>query len=382
MSNPLTWLSRRRFPYEPLINVEISRKRLLHNLNEFRRIAPHGRVAPVLKSNAYGHGFREVASILKHSDHIPFFVVDSYFEAVALHSDGVRNEILIMGYTRPETILSSRLSHAVFTVAALDTLQHLKETRRRLPIHLKIDTGMHRHGIMPEEIEHAIDLLAENPLIELKGLCTHLSDADNPDPSFTEGQIKIWNRAVERFRSQCAALDFIHASATDGHRYTNEIESNVSRLGIGLYGLADGRAFSPHLELAPVMKMKTLITGVKKISRDQTIGYGNTYKAPRDMTMATIPAGYFEGIDRRLSNKGSIGVGSEEIACPIVGRVSMNITTIDISRIPHTEIGTPVTVVGDNPWDRNSIMEMAKAAGTIPYEIAVHVPSHLKRAIV
>lgn len=382
MNNPLTWLSRRRFPYEPLITVEISARRLLHNLNEFRRLAPNGQVAPFLKSNAYGHGLHETATVLKHARDIPFFAVDSYFEAVALHSMGIRGEIVIMGYTRPATILASRLRNAVFTVTTLETLQALEETQHRLPIHLKIDTGMHRQGIVPGEIEHAIDLLSENPLIVLQGICTHFSDADNPDPSFTEGQIKHWNRIARRFKSQFASLVHIHAAATDGHRYARDLEHTVTRLGIGLYGLADGSAFSPALELGPVMKMKTIITGTKKLLRDEVVGYGNTFKAPRDMTIATVPAGYFEGVDRRLSGKGSIAVGPEEIQCPIVGRVSMNITTIDISRLPGTAVGTPVTVIGDVPWESNSVMAMARTAGTIPYEIAVHVPAHLKRVIV
>ena len=403
MINPLTWLSRRRFPYQPLITVEISRNRLLHNLHEFRKLAPKmthtvragfslkpvqtsptpiGMVAPVLKSNAYGHGFQEVAAILRHETQIPFFVVDSYFEALALRSAGVRAQILIMGYTRPETILHSHLSNTVFTITSLETLRHLEETTNRIPVHLKIDSGMHRQGILPDEVERATELLSENPLIVLKGICSHLCDADNVDPSFTEGQINTWNKIARHFKAEFSTLEYIHLAATDGHRYTGDIEANVSRLGIGLYGLVDAHGFTPALDLLPVMSMKTIITSIKKISRDMTVGYGNTFEAQKDMTIATIPAGYYEGVDRRLSNIGSIGVGQENAVCSIVGRVSMNITTLDVSHLTDIHIGTPVTVVSNNTTDQNSILSIAKKCGTIPYEIAVHVPAQLKRVIV
>ncbi|MDE2040990.1 MAG: alanine racemase [Patescibacteria group bacterium] len=388
MLNVLTWLSRRRFPYETLITVEVSRGRLLHNLNEFRKIAPRDPetglrlVAPVLKANAYGHGLSEVARILAHEKGIPFVVVDSYFEAVALRSYGLPHEILVIGYTRPETILSSRLRKVVFTVTSLETLESLEQTDWRLPIHLKIDTGMHRQGILPDQVNRASELLSENPLIELRGLCSHLADADNTDPSMTEGQIAIWNKIARRFKSDFASLRYTHLSATDGHRYTADIEANVSRLGLGLYGLADGSAFTPRIDLHPVLEMKTIITGIKRISRDQSIGYGGTYKAPRQMTVATIPVGYFEGIDRRLSNVGFVELDHKGAHCPIVGRVSMNITSIDISSQPDIGIGSVVTAISNTRSDPNSIESMARLCATIPYEIAVHIPAHLKRLVV
>lgn len=388
MLNPLTWLSRSRFPYLPLIRIEISRSRLLHNLAEFRKLAPKdpatgmGMVAPVLKSNAYGHGFQEVASILRHERHIPFIVVDSYFEALALRSYGVRTQILIIGYTRPEIILTSHLFNTVFTVGSIETLEHLESTTRKIPIHLKIDTGMHRQGILPSEVEHASDLLSENPLIVLKGLCSHLADADNTDPSFTETQIHSWNKVARHFKAEFASLEYLHLAATDGHRYTADIESNVSRVGIGLYGLVDGSVYTPKLDLKPVMRMTSIITSLKHLSRDEGVGYGNTFKAQKDMTVATIPAGYYEGVDRRLSNIGMIGVNHEDVPCPIIGRVSMNITSIDVSHVSGVKVGTAVTVISNDQAQAHSIQGMAKRAGTIPYEIAVHVPASLKRVIV
>jgi alanine racemase len=411
MINLLTWLSKRRFPYEPLITIEISKSRLIHNLNEFRKLAPNGCIAPVLKSNAYGHGLIEVAEILEtsnsklqtpNSNIIPFFVVDSYFEAVALRAKYIHTPILIIGYTRPETIAIAKMKNISFTVTNMETLRALAKKAEientqggmigiQLPIvgarhphviHLKIDTGMRRQGIMPEEIGEAMDIIQRCESIILEGICSHLSDADNTDEAFTDGQIILWNKIVKQFKSKFPHLKYWHLSNTDGHRFKNEIEANVSRLGIGLYGLIDGKSFAPSLDLKPVLEMKTIISGIKKLKIGETVGYGNTFTALKDMTIATIPVGYCEGLDRRLSNSGTILVGPENIPCPIIGRVSMNITTIDVTNIKGLNVGAAVTVISHDSNQKNSIVEIAKKCGTISYEIAAKIPAQLKRVVV
>ena len=395
MINPLTWISRKRFPYEPLIRLEISKGAIVNNLNEFSKLAPNGHIAPVLKSNAYGHGLFEIAKILERYRHtiknarntdgsgtIPFFVIDSYFEAVALRSQGIKTPLLIVGYCRPDIILNSRLNNVAFTIGSIESLQELEDTERPIPIHLKIDTGMHRQGILVEEIQKTIELLAENPYIIIQGICTHLSDADNDDPSFTEGQINTWNRCVNNFKNKFSSLKYFHVGATYGHRFTPDIDANVSRLGLGLYGLVDGSTFPEHLDLKPVLTMKTVIACVKKIKRDESVGYSGTFRAPKDMTIAVIPIGYYEGIDRRLSNNGFVQVGPNDIMCPIIGNVSMNMATIDVSHVSNVVQDMEVTVFSNRIGDQNSIASLAKTGKLLPYELAVHIPEFLKREIV
>jgi len=401
MKSLLRWLSRRRFPYEPLITVQISRSRLIHNLNEFRKLAPNRQVAPVLKSNAYGHGLLEIASLLK-DEQAPFFIVDSYFEAVALRSQRIKTPILIIGYTRPETIVRSGLRDTAFTITSMEILRMFAGKKPPCPeehdsdgfdplsippthavrIHLKIDTGMHRQGILPEEADEAIEIIKGNKQLFLEGICTHLCDADNADASFTESQISVWNRTVKKFREAFPSLKYIHASATDGHEFTQDIEATVSRLGIGLYGLSENQALKEKLDLQPVMKMKTIITGLKRLKNGETVGYGNTFTAERDMTIATIPVGYYEGLDRRLSNNGFVQVGPNQSICPIIGRVSMNITSIDVSGAPGIKAGAEAIVISDISTDLNSIESLAKRIGSITYEMAVRIPAHLKRVVV
>jgi alanine racemase len=413
----LTKLSRSRFPYEPLITVEISRSRLLDNLNEFRKLAPKGQVAPVLKSNAYGHGLINVAQILENENwapgqdrgkRVPFFIVDSYYEAVALRAQGIRTHILIIGYTRPETIRKSRGQNTAFTVTSLDMLKQISDIkytpwdwetgssrlgayiprpRTAHRIHLKIDTGMHRQGILPEEIKTAIEIIQNSSSIILEGICSHLSDADNVDDSFTDSQINIWSKAVKQIQAEFPNIKYIHLSNTDGHRFVSDIHANVSRLGIGLYGLSANPLLTQKMNLKPVLEMKTIISGVKKIKSGDHVGYSNTFTATKDMTIATIPVGYYEGVDRRLSNKGVILVGKERVACPIIGRVSMNITTIDISKAltmqgTDATLGDRVVVMSNETTDPNSIISIAKNCDTISYEIVVKIPEHLRRVVV
>ncbi len=404
MNNVLTWLSRRRFPYESLITVEISRSRLLHNLEEFRRMAPkpnfapNGAVAPVLKSNAYGHGLLEVARILEKAAKesgtvgdnggVPFFIVDSYYEAVALRARRIKTPLLVIGYTRPETIAASHLKDTAFTVTSLETLDSLAKTGKSALIHLKIDTGMRRQGILPEEVDAAIAVIKENHQIDLEGICSHLCDADDADESFTESQIHIWNRMAKKFREALPSLKYTHLAATDGHYFSHDIDANVSRLGIGLYGLSENTILTAKLGLQPVLEMKTVVTGIKQLKAGETVGYGRIFKAKEDMVIANIPAGYFEGVDRRLSSglddtvRGFIQIEPSRISCPIVGRVSMNITTVDVSKVPEIKVGDVTIVISNVSADPNSIVSMAKKCETISYEIAIHIPEHLKRVVV
>jgi alanine racemase len=389
MKRFLTWLGRSRHPYEPLISVLISKSRILNNLNEFRKQSPGSLVAPVLKSNAYGHGLFEVAEILERADRkaksseaIPFFVVDSYFEAVALRARHFKTPLLVIGYTRPETIIRSNLSRTSFVVASLQTLAELSGSAKPISIQLKFDTGMRRQGLLPEEASDAIRMIQNDSHIYLEGICTHFADADNPDTSFTKGQIATWEKIVRSFKLAFPALKYIHAAATDGSVFADQIRNNVSRLGIGLYGLSNNAKLNERLDLKPALKMKTVITGIKTLKADEQAGYGVTFKAEKDMKIATIPVGYYEGIDRRLSNKGFVQIGDGLTVCPIIGRVSMNITIIDISAAQDVKIGTEVVVISDVASDPNSMHSMAAACGTITYEHAVHIPAHLKRIIV
>lgn len=364
------------YSYSPLITINLSKSALLHNLNEFKKLAPQGQVAPVLKSNAYGHGLVLIAEVLD-KEKCPFLVVDSFYEAHLLKKRKIRTGILVLGYTPTTTILNNRFRNISFTITSLEALKELDEVSTKeksdTRIHLKIDTGMHRQGILVEEVDTAFEILEKNPHIILEGMCSHFSDSDGENDVFTQKQIGVWNEIVKKARSKFSSLTYFHISNTSGHLFSKDIDANVSRLGLGLYGLAK----IPNHTFKPVLEMKTILTSVKKIPAGETVGYNNTFTASKDMTIATLPVGYYEGLDRKLSNKGFVKV--KGVYCPIVGRVSMNISTIDVTEVPNPKIGDEVQIISPNSQDKNSILGISSIAETIPYEEVVKIPEKLRR---
>lgn len=379
MKNLLKKLFRRTNATISLITVTVSKSALIHNLNEFRKLAPNNRVAPVLKSNAYGHGLTLVAQALK-DEQVPFFVIDSYFEARALRSNGVSTSLLVIGYSMIDTIVKNNLRNTSFTITSFDALKELNEKITSLvKIHLKIDTGMHRQGILPSEVDAALVMIKNNKKIILEGICSHFADADSTKKEFSESQISIWNAVVNKVRKNIPDLPYWHISQTAGHAYTEEVSANMTRLGLGLYGLRQGAPVEYLVNLKPVLEMTSVISGIKDIRVGDCVGYGCAFIADRDMTITTIPVGYFEAFDRRLSDKGSVLINGK--VAPIIGRISMNITTVDTTGI-DVKRDDKVIVISRNPDDRNSLSNIARTCETIPYEIAVHIPAHLKRVLI
>lgn len=364
-----------RFRYEPLITVLIHRNHILHNLKAFQTEYPNVAIAPVLKSNAYGHGLVQIAQILD-DQRLPFLCIDSYFEALILRNEGVRTPLLIIGYTPVETILDARIKNVAYAILDLEGLMIVaRRARAPIAIHLKIDTGMHRHGILPGELSEALNIIKKNHFLKLEGIYSHAADADTPNSPHTKLQIERWNNAVRKTRESISAVKYFHFGATAGSSYSSQIDANVLRLGIGLYGI--NISLNKNLNLQPALEMRTRLTSFRTIEPGEHVGYNGTFTAAKKMKIASLPAGYAEGVDRRLSNCGTILLGN--IACPIVGRVSMNITSIDISSIPDTELYKEVTVISAEQNAPNSIEHMAKLCDTTPHELLVHIPAHLRR---
>jgi alanine racemase len=285
---------------------------------------------------------------------------------------------LIVGYVSAENISNSKTSNAAFAITSLEQLKKINQSLgKEKKFHLKIDTGMHRQGILPNEIEEAIEIIQNNEFINLEGICSHLADADNNEENFTLMQIEKWQKAVDIIRQNFKTVRFFHLSASAGVKYADKIEGNVARLGLGLYGINP----SPFvkLNLKPVLEMQSVVSSVKTIDAGECVGYNATYKADKTMRVATVPVGYFEGIDRRLSNLGFFKI--ENNFCPIIGRVSMNISSIDITSAPEAKLDSRVVVISHNSQDNNSVENIAKLAHTIPYEILVHIPQHLRRVV-
>ncbi len=356
--------------YDALVEVVVFRDWLFHNLESLRKIAGQNRIAPVLKSNAYGHGLIEVAEILDNQG-VPFFVVDSYHEAMVLRNAAIKTNILVIGFTPFENIKRNRDRTIAFTITDLEQLKYLeKKLKSPETFHLKIDTGMHRQGILPADLGAATTLIKANQNIVFEGLCSHFADGEDDD--YTKKQIEVWNPLVEKLTLEFP-FKFIHLAATTGLRHWPQIKSNTARVGKGLYGLGNIAGTEPVLE------MRARITGIKKIKSGDSVGYGMTFKAERDMVIGTLPLGYFEGVDRRLSNIGMVKY--QDRYCRILGRVSMNITTIDLTEVPDAKAGDEVVVLSANGSDDNSVENLAKLCNTIALDLVVHIPQHSRRVV-
>lgn len=370
-------LQRRLSPHRPLVEVGISKANLLHNLHTYQERYPNLRIAPVLKSNAYGHDLGLIARLLDNED-IAFFMVDSLYEARRLRAAGVKSRIVVMGYVRPLDPERSRLQAVDFALTDIEQLREIAELLTHdVRFHIKIDTGMHRQGILPADLAEAIDLIKGNTHMRLVGVASHLADADGADDAFSQAQVKTWNDAVQEIERHFPTIEYRHIAATKGVRFGEATHTNVARVGIGLYGF-DTSAHG-HSDVRPVLELRSSIASLRLIPEGDHVGYNVTYTAPRPTTIATVPVGYYEGYDRRLSNQGSMRV--RDTIVPVAGRISMNMSTIDVTEVPEAARGDVVTVLSRDPAHPNSVAKLAVLAHTIPYELLVHIPPHLRRVV-
>jgi len=379
----MKWLDRLRSirrsqdGYTPLIEVGISRDNLLHNLHTYQEAYPGVGIIPVLKSNAYGHGLLEIARILE-GEGVPFIMTDSWFEAERLRKAGVRQRILIMGYVRPELIARQGLRDVDVAIVDIEQLRELATlARRSARIHLKIDTGMHRQGLLPEELLEVARIVAGNPALVVVGICSHLGDADTAGSAHTDAQLTSWRHILQEAQTLFPQIEYRHIAATAGMAHADSAGGNVARIGIGLYGIDTSPGAS--LPVQPVLELRSSIVSLRRIGKGESVGYNATHKTKSESLVATVPMGYFEGIDRRLSGSGVMQVAGQEAS--IAGRVSMNMTSLDVSDIPNARRGDTVIAISRTPTDPNSVIGIARRVGTHPCEILVHVPAHLRRVI-
>ncbi len=378
MLNYLKHLLGREYRY--LNNIELSRANLFKNYQYLSSLDPNFKIAPVLKSNAYGHGITQIAEMIE-SLNPPFICVDSLHEAYDIYKTKVKTPILIMGYINPENLRFKKLP---FSYAVYD-LNYLKEILRYQPnasIHLKVDTGMHRMGIPLNELEQFLIDISDIKGLKIEGLMSHFASAsDNKDPLFNL-QVENFQKAKQYLSKYHHNLKWFHIGATEAIiNPTTRKEilkvTNLGRAGKALYGYALN---SDDPNLKPILTLNTTIAQIKNLKKGDTVGYDGTYKVKDDLTMAILPIGYFDGVDRRLSNIGVVKING--IFCPIIGRVSMNITTVDITKVKDPKVGQIVEVISDNPQDENSILNIAKTCDTIPHEILVHLDSSINRVMV
>lgn len=357
---------------ESLNRIEILKDNILFNFDYFKTTT-NKNIFPVLKSNAYGHGIEEIAKILK-SRKIEYLICDSYYEALRIWKINRKQKILIMGYNLLSNLKYYNFKKIALVVYDKKTISYLGELNKKIKIHLKIDTGMARQGIDISEVEEYVNLIKQYKNLELEGVCSHLADSDNTINDYTVEQYNIFKEAINKIKELNINLKYKHLSATAGALKINDEEINSIRLGIGLYGYNNLEKEDEHFQelenLKPALRFITKIVSIKNINKNKKISYNCTYTTDEDKKIALIPAGYYEGIPRELSNK-----------LNILGKVCMNFTIIDISNNENIKIEDEVVFINENKNSENSIKNISELSNTIPYVILVKLSESIRRVI-
>jgi alanine racemase len=371
-----------RLPYRSW--VEVSRKQVGDNFEAIRQLVePLTEVMPVVKADAYRHGAIEVSRVLEERG-ARWLAVSNTEEGVALRDAGITARILVMAdflpFTR-EAMLAYGLTpviHSLDDIVELDRIARLRENKYKF--HLKVDTGMGRLGVKPDPAA-ILSTLDDCPNVELEGLMTHFASAGNYQSCQTDSQVSTFESVVDALARAGVKPAYLHLSSTIPIAYARKRAWRAMvRPGHAIYGYvspARGSAPPKQLVVKPALAWKASVLQVKTVDAGSLIGYGGIYRAASSMRIAILAAGYADGIPHRLSNRGRVIVNGK--FSPILGAVSMDLTTIDVTHSPEVRVGDAVTLLGSEGEASIDAQEMAKLAGTISYSVLCGIHARVKR---
>jgi alanine racemase len=378
----------------PLIWAEIDLTAIAHNVRELRRITdPHARLMIAVKANAYGHGAVEIArTALKNgADQLGVARIE---EGIELRRAGIQAPILIFGYTPTKLvpiIVDHDLTASIFSLPGAARLNAALPKGRQLAVHLKVDTGMGRMGMLPDQrrcigegvdpgpgaIEEALGIAALKNL-RLEGLWTHFAVSDESDKSYTLQQLQIFKEFIQGLADRGLTVGIRHAANSGAIIDMPESHLDMVRAGISVYGLYPSRQVDlKKIDLHPALTLKAKITHIKRVPAGTRISYGGTWHAPRSTTIATVPVGYGDGFCRSLSNRGQMLVHGRRV--PIVGRVCMDLTMLDVGHIDDVRVEDEAVIIGRQGDEIISADEIATLLDTINYEVVTALMPRVPR---
>ena len=383
--------------YPALTRAEIDLKALAHNYRELRRLtASSAGTMAVVKADGYGHGATQVARVALDCG-AAFLAVARFDEAVRLREDGITAPILLFGYCMPAYaayMADNNIRAAVNSVDAAKRLSAAAEQAgKTVKVHIKIDTGMGRLGVLADELvlddtaAKAADT-AENvltvaslPGIDVEGIFTHFANADTKDKTHARWQFAHFKGLLENLQQQGFQAPYRHAANSAATIELPETHLDLVRPGISQYGLWPSDEVDKRLiDLKPVMTIKSTVIQIKAVGQDFAVSYGSTYRTPGPTRIATVPIGYADGFDRVLSSTGHMLV--KGMRAPIIGRVCMDLTMIDVGHIPDIALEDEVVVLGRQGNEEISADEIAAHVGTINYEIVSSLTSRVDKIYV
>ena len=359
--------------------LEISLSGCLENYRYFRsKLEDKTKLLVLVKANAYGHGAVQFASLMEEAG-ADYLAVAYPVEGFELRQAGIKSPIMVLtaGTDSFEQIVNYGLEPGIPNMYSLKVLCNVLEKRGMtdFPVHIKLDTGMHRLGFMTEELAELMEFLKTCRSVKVKSVYSHLAASDDPScDDFTLGQIELFQKNADALSESLGYKPMYHVLNSAGIERFTQYQFDMVRLGIGIYGVSA----IPGNKLAPVASFKCKVLQVKTLRpEDGTIGYGRHGKiAPEGTVIATIPVGYADGIDRHLScGNGRFMVNGHKV--PTIGNICMDMCMLDVTGL-DVKVGDTVTIFGEDP----TITDLAEILGTIPYEILTSVPRRIERIIV
>ena len=361
--------------------IEIDLDALANNISLLKRHLGAGvGIMAVVKANAYGHGALTVAKTVIENG-ASFLAVANLAEAIEIRNAGIVAPILVLGYV-PDNAIPLAIQHDIsVSVFDIDLAGRYQMAARGtfgvLKAQLKVDTGMGRLGILPIDMANLLRKFHELDRIHFEGIYTHFSAADE-DAAHTEGQLEAFEQVLKQARLAGRKFKYVHAANSAAILSCPTDSYNMARPGLLLYGLRPSRKFVTLDGLRPVMSWKTIVAQVKTLPANSPVGYGNSYRTCGAETIAILPVGYADGLRRSPRTWREVLVRGQR--APLVGRVSMEKTTVNVSHIPHVQAGDEVVLLGKQGTDEISADEIANWMGTINYEVVTSILARAERS--
>ncbi|WP_208559227.1 alanine racemase [Marinilactibacillus kalidii] len=362
--------------------AEINLDHLEYNYHQMKKkLDPKTKFMSVVKADAYGHGAVEVSKKLESlgTDYLAVAVLD---EAMELREAGIQIPILMFGPIERKTIataIANKITMTVFTKEVAEAIRvTAEELRKTAFIHLKVDSGMSRIGVRTNEEALSVMNTLQSDFVVFDGIFTHFADAENlEDPTFTKEQFKRYQSIVSYLESKRITFNLKHCTNTAATLAFPEYHLDMIRTGISLYGYHPDKSMTDYIDLKPIMKLTTHAAFIKKIAKGDTVGYGRSYKADQERTIATILLGYADGIPRQLSNRWYLTANGKK--APIVGRICMDQIMLDVSDIDDITEKDEIVFFGDPSAHYPSLYTMAELTNSFHYELLCGIGKRIPR---
>jgi alanine racemase len=361
--------------------IEINKKNILHNIRQFKNLAPNSEFWPVVKANAYGHGSKEIVNFLADNEDVAGFMVANLEEALEI-KPLTKKPIIVLSYFNREDVESLKKvdSQISLPIYDLDTLDYLDALNREFLLNIKIDTGTSRLGFELEDVKDAISQIEAKKNFKVSSIFTHYAESEAEEQVFTKEQLKAFQDITKDYTKYK-----LHSACSAATVALPESHGDIIRIGLAFYGLwpsesTKRRGWMSQMCLQPLMTWKTKVIQVKQLKKGDTVGYNRSYQCDRDCKIAVLPIGYNEGYDRLLSNTGEVLINGER--CKIRGNICMNLSMVELPDSLDVEIGDIATLLGADKGQNISVDDLADKCQTINYEIVTRINPNLKRQLV